>query len=100
MSFLSDALFSGGSTRLHAGRKAIRKTKSHGGLLTPFAQLVKGPLEVLNNAVTSDESVSSEDTIGATADRKQILYLRMKDVSAVSLDVLSNANGTAGHIPR
>ena len=99
MSFLSDALFSGGSTRLH-GRKAIRKSQSHCGLLTPLAHLVRGPVEVLNNAVTPDRSLSTEDTAEAAADHEQILYLRMKDVGAASLVALSHANGTAGHITR
>jgi TAG lipase/steryl ester hydrolase/phospholipase A2/LPA acyltransferase len=83
MSFLSDAIFSGGSTRLHAGdsgRNVIRKSKSHGGLLAPLAQLIRGPAEVLNSAVASHGSVPGEEITVAAADRKQILYMRMKDV--------------------
>jgi TAG lipase/steryl ester hydrolase/phospholipase A2/LPA acyltransferase len=85
MSLLSDTIFSGSSTRLHTGglkngRKNIRKSKSHGGLLAPLVQLARDPVGALNNAIGKQYNVSETDTLGADADRKQILYLRMKNV--------------------
>jgi TAG lipase/steryl ester hydrolase/phospholipase A2/LPA acyltransferase len=85
MSLLTDAIFSGGSTRLHTrdeqhGCRSIRKSKSHGGLLSPLVRMARDPLGTLNNAVGTQNSVPVTDTLGADADRRQILYLRMKNV--------------------
>jgi TAG lipase/steryl ester hydrolase/phospholipase A2/LPA acyltransferase len=85
MSLLSDTIFSGSSTRLHIGgdkngRKSIRKSKSHGGLLAPLVQLARDPIGALNNAVGIQHHVPETATLGADPDRRQILYLRLKDV--------------------
>jgi TAG lipase/steryl ester hydrolase/phospholipase A2/LPA acyltransferase len=84
MSLLSDIIFTGGSARLHVreghnGPKVIRKTQSHGGFLTPLAQLVRNPIVTLGGAV-GDYNVPEPDGGAAEANRRQILYLRMKDV--------------------
>jgi TAG lipase/steryl ester hydrolase/phospholipase A2/LPA acyltransferase len=81
MSFLSDTVFLGGSTRLHVagsqhgGGNVIRKSKSHGGFLSPLSKLVRNPVQSLGDVVGSHYNVIDED-----ADQKQILYLRMKNV--------------------
>jgi TAG lipase/steryl ester hydrolase/phospholipase A2/LPA acyltransferase len=86
MSLLSDTIFSGGSTRLHApgqqhGRKNLRKSKSHAGLLAPLVQLARDPFGTLNNAVSHQRSVPGpDDALRDDEDRRQILYLRMKNV--------------------
>ncbi|KAH8723976.1 acyl transferase/acyl hydrolase/lysophospholipase [Phaeosphaeriaceae sp. PMI808] len=110
-SFLTDSIFSGGSTRLHSdgtggaqnGHKVIRKSKSHGGLLSPLVQLVRDPVGTLSNAVSSNlrnvpetGTVTKTETLGTDAHRKQILYLRMNNAetydewnaSATELDAL------------
>jgi TAG lipase/steryl ester hydrolase/phospholipase A2/LPA acyltransferase len=84
MSLLSDTIFTGGSTRLHVrgghnGPKVIRKSKSYGGFLPPLAQLVRNPIGTLGGAV-GDYKVPEPDGGAANANRRQILYLRMKDV--------------------
>lgn len=86
MSLLSDTVLSGGSTRLHiAGNpktsgKVIRKSKSHGGFLSPLTKLVRNPVELLGDVVGSHYSASFQDALDEDAGRKQILYLRMKNV--------------------
>jgi TAG lipase/steryl ester hydrolase/phospholipase A2/LPA acyltransferase len=85
MSLLTDTILSGGGTRLHTredkhGCKGIRKSKSHGGLLSPLVRMARDPLGTLNNAVGTQLSVPETDTLGVDADRRQILYLRMKNV--------------------
>ncbi|KAF2031240.1 patatin-domain-containing protein [Setomelanomma holmii] len=98
MSLLTDTLFSGGSTRLHIGRpakrsKPLRKSKSYGGLLL---QAVRDRVGTLQNAVGSQQNVPEPDTLGGIADRKAVLYLRMKEAdtydewraAAVELDAL------------
>lgn len=85
MSLLSDTLFSVGSARLHSGGvkngpKVIRKSRSDGRLLGPLVQLVRDPVGTLNNAVSSQLSVPEADALGSDAQRRQILYLRLKDV--------------------
>jgi hypothetical protein len=85
MSFLSDTVFSGSSTRLHvagnqpSGGNVIRKSKSHGGFLSPLSQLVRNPVQSLGNAVSSHYNAPFQDALN-DASRKQILYLRMKNV--------------------
>jgi TAG lipase/steryl ester hydrolase/phospholipase A2/LPA acyltransferase len=85
MSLLTDTVFSGGSTRLHTredqyGCRSIRKSKSHGGLLSPLIRMARDPLGTLNNVVGTQPNVPQTDTLGVDADRRQILYLRMKNV--------------------
>ena len=84
MSLLSDSVFAGGSTRLHRrptgagavhGPKPLRKSKSHGGYLTPLVQLVRNPAGILG-----DYNVPETDVAGPEASRQQVLYLHMKDV--------------------
>lgn len=89
MSLLSDSVLAGGSTRLHGGggltgaHKALRKSKSHGGFLNPLVQLVRDPVGTLGSAVGSYSSSPSDpdaEAAAADASRKQVLYLRIKDV--------------------
>ncbi|CAO2657312.1 Nn.00g034380.m01.CDS01 [Neocucurbitaria sp. VM-36] len=103
MSLLSDTVFAGGSTRLHTARggqrapqKVIRKSKSHGGFLSPLVQLVRNPTGALGSAVGS-YNVPDTDAAASEANRRQILYLRMKDAetyhewkaAATELDILA-----------
>jgi TAG lipase/steryl ester hydrolase/phospholipase A2/LPA acyltransferase len=101
MSFLSDTVLSGGSTRLHIagnqknGGKALRKSKSHGGFLTPLAKLVRNPVQTIGDVVGSHYNTASQDVLDENAGRKQILYLRMKNVGSRSEFWLSHANNTS-----
>ena len=84
MSLLSDTIFTGGSTRLHVrggqnGHKAIRKSKSHGGFLGPLVQLARSPLRTLGEPA-DDDHVPETAAGAAEANRRQVLYLHMKDV--------------------
>ena len=86
MSLLSDTIFAGGSTRLHGrggrnGQKAVKKSKSHAGFLGPLAHLVRNP--VGSFVGTLDDGLVPEPNAGtAEANRRQVLYLRMKDVGS------------------
>ena len=86
MSLLSDTVLSGGSTRLHItgnqknGSKVIRKSKSHGGFLSPLTKLVRNPVQSIGDAVNSYYNAPPQDVLDEDAGRKQILYLRMKNV--------------------
>jgi len=84
MSLLSDTIFTGGSTRLHVrggqhGQKSIRKSKSHGGFLGPLVQLARNPLGTLGDPA-GDYRVPELAVDAAEANRRQVLYLHMKDV--------------------
>jgi TAG lipase/steryl ester hydrolase/phospholipase A2/LPA acyltransferase len=97
MSLLSDTFFSVGSTRLRAegdrdSRKPIRKSRSHAGLFSPLAQLVRRPVGAQNKPVT--KQLNAPET-GADTQRWQILYLRMNDVGTWHwCAALSHANTT------
>lgn len=91
MSLLSDTLFSAGSTRLHSeggknGANAIRKSKSHGGLLAPLRQLKSQVEDTLSRTATRQPSASESgsesgtDRLAADAQQLQILYLRKDNV--------------------
>lgn len=86
MSFLSDTVLSGGSTRLHVaesrntGERVTRNSKSHGGFLSPLTKLVRNPVQSLGDALASHYPASVQDELDEDAGRKQILYLRMKNV--------------------
>ncbi|KAF1834489.1 patatin-domain-containing protein [Decorospora gaudefroyi] len=97
MSLLSDTVFANGGTQLHArgrknGQSVIRKTRSHGGFLNPLVHLVRFPVGTIGGALR-DYHVPEADT---EANRRQILYLRMKDAetydewkaAATELDIL------------
>jgi TAG lipase/steryl ester hydrolase/phospholipase A2/LPA acyltransferase len=84
MSLLSDTLFAGGSARLHGrggqhGQKVIKKSKSYGGFLSPLVQLARNPAGTLGGAA-GEYDVPESDAGAADANRRQILYLQMKDV--------------------
>lgn len=85
MSLLSDTVFAGGSTRLlvrggaNHDRKVVRKSKSHGGFLSPLVQLMRDPVGTLGSAVGT-YNVPETAAAGAEANRKQVLYLHLKDV--------------------
>lgn len=88
MSFLSDTVFSGSSTRLHVagnhhnGGKAIRKSKSHGGFLSPLSKLVRNPVQSIGDVVGShyNDAPFQDAALDEDAGQRQILYLRMKNV--------------------
>lgn len=86
MSFLSDTVLSGGSTRLHVarhqttGRKQIQKSKSHGGFLSPLSKLARSSVQSIGEVIGSHHIAPVQDALDEDAGRKQILYLRMKDV--------------------
>ncbi|KAF1913874.1 acyl transferase/acyl hydrolase/lysophospholipase [Ampelomyces quisqualis] len=105
MSLLTDSIFSGASTRLHSrgerdGRRGIRKSKSHGGLLSPLVRLARDPIGALNTAVGTQQSVPATDALGPDPNHRQILYLRMKNAetynewkaAAIELDALEGNN--------
>jgi TAG lipase/steryl ester hydrolase/phospholipase A2/LPA acyltransferase len=90
MSFLHDSVLPG-ANRFHKDRnndsvttpatRRLRKSQSHGGLLSPLVQLVRNPVTSIGDILGSlrEGGVSGEED-GETRDRKQILYLRMKEV--------------------
>ena len=86
MSFLSGTVLSGGSTRLHvdrqpdAGAKTVRKSKSHGGFLSPLTKLARSSVQSIGEVVGSHYSAPATDTLDEDADQRQILYLRLKNV--------------------
>ncbi|KAF2132419.1 patatin-domain-containing protein [Dothidotthia symphoricarpi CBS 119687] len=85
MSFLFDNVLARGSTGLHiagGGNNAQRKSRSHGGFLTPLVQLVRDPVGALSSAVDSHYSAPIGDALGEDADRRQVLYLRMKNAES------------------
>ncbi|EDU50425.1 triacylglycerol lipase [Pyrenophora tritici-repentis] len=101
MSLLSDTFFSGASSRLHVGRgrngcKTVRKSQSHGGFLSPLAQLVRDPVGTLGGITTDSKHVPDKDGGAVEASRRQVLYLHMKDAetydewkaAATELDIL------------
>ncbi|CAE7204994.1 hypothetical protein CFE70_008528 [Pyrenophora teres f. teres 0-1] len=99
MSLLSDTFFSRGSSRLHRGRNdhsAVRKTQSHGGFLSPLAQLVRDPIGTLGGSTADGNHVPEKDAGPVEASRRQVLYLHMKDAetydewkaAATELDIL------------
>ncbi|KAH7406083.1 acyl transferase/acyl hydrolase/lysophospholipase [Phaeosphaeria sp. MPI-PUGE-AT-0046c] len=105
MSLLTDTIFSGSSSRLHIpreehDRRSLRKSKSQGGLLAPLVRLARDPIAALHSAVGSQLSLPQTGTPGADVDRRQILYLRMKNAetysewkaAATELDALEGNN--------
>jgi hypothetical protein len=83
MSFLYDAVLPGsgllkGPGHEH-GARHLRKSRSQPGLLTSLVQLVKNPARTIYDFAGSSpkDHVSETDT-----ERKQVLYLRMKHVTA------------------
>ncbi|KAF2270934.1 patatin-domain-containing protein, partial [Lojkania enalia] len=104
MSFLCDTALPG-SARLHVGggivakngRRILRGSQSHASLLSPLIQLVRDPVGAFgavagNNKDESDNGATSD----CEADRKQVLYLRMRnaekyeewETAATELDTL------------
>ena len=91
MSFLSETVLTGstrlclggqGDTATKDGRKTLRKSESHASLLSPLIQLVRDPVRAVGNVVDSLSYVSEAPIIADSAiDRKQVLYLRMRNVS-------------------
>lgn len=105
MSLLSDTIFAGGSTRLHVrggqnGQKSLKKSKSHTGFLGPLAHLVRNPVGSLVG-ILGDSNVPEQGVGTAEDARRQVLYLRMKDVGSSDWWYpSSHANETALHRPR
>jgi TAG lipase/steryl ester hydrolase/phospholipase A2/LPA acyltransferase len=87
MSFLSDTLLAGSNARLHVKgddhntHKATPKSQSH-GFLTPLAKLVRDPVHTLGNAIGSHNDAPFQPVAEEVTNHKQILYLRLKNVSA------------------
>jgi TAG lipase/steryl ester hydrolase/phospholipase A2/LPA acyltransferase len=84
MSLLSDTIFAGGSTRLHVregqhGQKSLKKSKSHAAFLGPLAHLIRNPVGSLTGTLDHGK-VPEPGVATAEATRRQVLYLRMKDV--------------------
>jgi len=83
MSLFSDTVLSGGA-RLHITREGpvgSDGTKPSSGLRAhwnPLLRLVKDPLGLIGGASVSPEAQTLKDE----EDRKQLLYLRMRDVGA------------------
>lgn len=92
MSFLSDTVLSGGSTRLHVARyqdnsgKVVRKSRSHGGFLSPLSKLARSSVQSIGEAINYSHNASSQNALDENAGRRQILYLRMKNVGTRSRD--------------
>ncbi|KAL5391000.1 hypothetical protein DPSP01_001496 [Paraphaeosphaeria sporulosa] len=87
MSFVSDTLLSGGA-RLHVARgghqgkdAGKRSNQSQGGRLDPLIRLVKDPFGVFGGAREADEDESAQKA-KADEDRKQLLYLRLRDAES------------------
>lgn len=110
MSFLSETVLAG-STRLHIaggadpaskdGRGTMRKNQSHGGLFTPLMQLVRDPVGTLGGAVGSLSTVSEIDIPDDPAiDRRQVLYLRMRNVRALTLRTRFKLTSDSGQVLR
>ena len=105
MSFLSGAVLSGGSTRLHVARqpddegKTVRRNKSHGGFLSPLSKLARSSVQSISEVVGSHYSAPVKDALDEDADQRQILYLRLKNVGTPGSGCsLSHANSS--HRPR
>ncbi|KAJ8111119.1 hypothetical protein OPT61_g6213 [Boeremia exigua] len=106
MSFLSDTVLSGGSTRLHVAgsqdisRRTVRKSRSHGGFLSPLTKLVRNPVRSIGDAAGSHYTAPPRAISDEDAGRKQILYLRMQNAetyddwkaAATDLDILEGNN--------
>jgi TAG lipase / steryl ester hydrolase / phospholipase A2 / LPA acyltransferase len=108
MSFLYGALLQGGSAHHNTSdrlvettsqAKRLRKSKSHAsylGGLDPLVRLVRDPvtsIEGLLERVWVGEDVHEKDLETGNGDRKQILRVRMKDVSIALVTLDRNANG-------
>ncbi|KAF2876954.1 acyl transferase/acyl hydrolase/lysophospholipase [Massariosphaeria phaeospora] len=105
MSFLSDTVLSGGA-RLYAGGgtstgedgyRAVKRSRSHGALLTPLIQLVRDPVGTIGGAVgILRDATDTARLHDPEADRKQVLYLHMSNAetcdewkaAATELDIL------------
>lgn len=95
MSLVSDTVLSG-SARLHterggtAGKDGAKKTSQSptGGLFTPLIQLVKDPLGSILSAIETEEA---RGALLEQTERKQLLYLRLRDVSVLAPLRLSHA---------
>jgi TAG lipase/steryl ester hydrolase/phospholipase A2/LPA acyltransferase len=110
MSFLSETVLAG-STRLYIaggvdaaskdGQGTLRKNQSHGGLFTPLIQLVRDPVGTIGGAVGSLSTVSEIDIPDDPAiDRRQVLYLRMRNVSALTLPTILKLTSGSGQVIR
>lgn len=90
MSFLYDSvlpgttrLYSSGGADLKDNQRRLRKSQSHSGFFTPLIHLVRDPVGTIGSAVGTFQDASEPAApIGPDDDsRKQILYLRMRNVS-------------------
>lgn len=97
MSFLSDTVLPG-STRLYIerggvavgreGRRTLRKSQSHAGLLSPLVQLIRDPVRTIGGVPHTVDDAVKQSPAHPKADRQQLLYLRMRNVSVKVLSLL------------
>jgi TAG lipase/steryl ester hydrolase/phospholipase A2/LPA acyltransferase len=62
-------------------------SQGSGGLLTPLFQLVRDPYGTIVGTTNTQDAPDVEEE-GDLEDRKQVLYLRMKDVGAATSEVI------------
>lgn len=94
MSFLWDTnLLIEGSIAGQNGRRIPRKSRSHAALLSSFVQLLSEPgRSIIPSLYSNETAVESE------VERKQVLYLRLRNVSLVHMSSRNEdaSNATAG----
>jgi hypothetical protein len=86
MSFLYDPVAS--TSRLFLGaaengaKKGLRKSKSHAGFLSPLIHLVRDPVGTIGGVIFEDGPLGiAVGDAEAEEGRRQVLYLRMRNVS-------------------
>lgn len=106
MSFVSDTLLSGGA-RLHIARggqqgkdAGKQSTQTHGGRLDPLIRLVKDPFGILGATKVAEDDTRKVDSHDHEEHRKQVLYLRMRDVSFATPRLFHMLNTFVGRILR
>lgn len=85
MSFLNDTVLPG-TGRLHANdgqRRGQKRQGQSGGLLRPLVQLIRNPAGVYEGFLGSHDNSAQNAQPGVLdqESRRQVLYLRIKDVS-------------------
>jgi hypothetical protein len=73
-------LLEGGSTNAKDGKRALRRSRSHAGLLTSLVQRIKDPARNMSNTAGSAAPSPNKTAPAADQERKQVLYLRMRNV--------------------
>lgn len=89
MSFLHDTLlpgsagvYLGGTNAAKEQQRTLRKTKSHAAIFTPLVQLVRNPFKIIGDAVGSFNALQESSSFRVEIEnRRQLLYIRLKNVS-------------------